>query len=312
MIPQMNRTSIITRVQACFLLAASLLAILAACQPAPALGDTRTRPIDGMTMAYVPAGSFQMGSTRDMRLYAKELCDQYGAGTALGSCSLTAFADESPAHPVTLSSFWIDRTEVTNGQYRLCVVAGACLPPVDLSSFTRGQYFADPAYDDYPVIWVTPGMAEAYCAWTGARLPTEAEWEYAARGPESLLFPWGNEFDQTRLNYCDAGCDGISDPSYDDGYPDTAPVGSFPSGVSWVGALDMAGNVREWVADWYGYYRPDALTDPRGPASGESRIPRGGSWYDRPDDTRSANRGANTTDYTRHKVGFRCAMDGEE
>jgi formylglycine-generating enzyme required for sulfatase activity len=96
------------------------------------------------------------------------------------------------------------------------------------------------------------------------------------------------------------------DPSYDDGYPETAPVGSFPSGVSWSGALDMAGNVREWVSDWFGYYAVDSQVNPIGDEEGQSYIPKGGCWLDTPDDLRSSNRGENTPDYTRHKVGFRC------
>jgi serine/threonine-protein kinase len=112
------------------------------------------------------------------------------------------------------------------------------------------------------------------------------------------------------LNYCDVNCKlGPKDETVDDGYADTAPVGSFPTGVSWCGALDMAGNVREWVADWFGYYPSERQVDPTGPSSGESRIPRGGSWLDIPDDIRSTNRGENTPNYTRYKVGFRCAKE---
>ena len=154
--------------------------------------------------------------------------------------------------------------------------------PWSIGSFSRQSYFGDPAFADYPVVHVDWRRAAAYCAWADARLPTEAEWEYAARGPEDRLFPWGDIFDPTRLNYCDRSCAGMSDPSYDDGFPDTAPVGSFPQGASWVGALDMAGNVREWVDDWYGAYASEAAFDPRGPEFGRIEDPRGGSWYDTP------------------------------
>jgi formylglycine-generating enzyme required for sulfatase activity len=99
---------------------------------------------------------------------------------------------------------------------------------------------------------------------------------------------------------------GPNDPQVDDGYTDTAPVGSYPGGGSWCGALDLAGNVREWVTDWYSDYPVSHQVNPIGPPTGEYRIPRGGSWLDVPDDIRSTNRGANTPDYTRHKVGFRC------
>ncbi len=199
---------------------------------------------------------------------------------------------------------------MTNRQYRRCVDAKACAPPVDSSSYTRRSYYGNSAYDDYPVVWVTQQQASEYCRWAEARLPTEAEWEYAARGPDNRIFPWGNAFDGKRLNYCDVNCTGgPNDVTVDDGYADTAPVGTFPTGVSWVGALDLAGNVREWVADWYGRYPAGRQVNPTGPISGTSRIPRGGSWLDTPDDVRSTNRGENSTDYTRHKVGFRCARD---
>jgi formylglycine-generating enzyme required for sulfatase activity len=179
-----------------------------------------------------------------------------------------------------------------------------------MGSFTRDAYFGDSAFADYPVVWVTRNQAAAYCVWAGAMLPTEAQWEYAARGPESRTYPWGDEFDPTRANYCDVSCaSGVVDPSYNDGYPETAPVGSFPSGVSWCGALDMAGNVREWVADWFGYFGVEPLVNPAGPDEGETTIPKGGCWLDSPGDLRSSNRGQNTPDYTRHKVGFRCSSN---
>jgi formylglycine-generating enzyme required for sulfatase activity len=250
-----------------------------------------------------------MGSSKDMVFAAKDMCNQAMGEPAPGICTYNTFMDEYPDHPVELTEFWIDQTEVTNHQYRLCMEAGACDPPQELGSFSREIYFESPDFDDHPVINLTYDMAQDYCAWAGALLPTEAEWEYAARGPEGNLFPWGNEFDPTKLNYCDSSCKGISDPHYDDGYPDTAPVGSFPEGASWVGALDLAGNVREWVSDYYGYFTDEKQTDPQGPPEGDSWVSKGGSWYDPVDNIRSTNRGANTPDYWRHKLGFRCVMD---
>ena len=274
------------------------------------LGDTFARSSDGMALVYVPAGEFQMGSDREGICYARKLCQQYGGKGAIATCGTAAFANEQPAHTVELSAFWIDRTEVTNGQYRRCVEAGACSPPDQTGSYTREAYFGEPGFDDYPVIWVTWQQATDYCSWAGSRLPTEAEWEYAARGPQSWIFPWGNDLNLSRLNYCDASCaTGVTDQLFDDGYPETAPVGSFPTGVSWCGALDMAGNVREWIGDWFAYYGKDRQVNPSGPASGQSRIPKGGCWLDTPDDTRCANRGENAPDYARHKVSFRCAVD---
>jgi formylglycine-generating enzyme required for sulfatase activity len=265
-----------------------------------------------MVMVYVPAGEFEMGTDDEGARYARRLCKKHTEGMGLSVCQPAAFANEQPAHAVVLDDFWIDRSEVTNEQYRRCVETGACEPPVESRSHTRESYYGNSAYDNYPVIWVTWRQAADYCAWAGARLPTEAEWEYAARGPKGQMFPWGDTFDGTRLNYCDANCElGPNDETVDDGYADTAPVGSYPAGVSWCGALDLAGNVREWVADWFGTYSAGQQVNPTGPAIGESRIPRGGSWLDTPDDVRSANRGENSPDYTRHKVGFRCARDTE-
>ncbi|MCP4543250.1 MAG: formylglycine-generating enzyme family protein [Chloroflexi bacterium] len=297
------------------LLTPIILALLTGCglmsmTDPPSVGTTQTRSTDGMVMVYVPAGAFQMGSDMDKIRYARELCNEYDSEQSLVICGQGTFGrDEWPTHTVRLDGFWIDRTEVTNGRYRQCVGAGDCDPPVESGSYTRDSYYGNDTYDDYPVVWVRWDQAADYCAWSGGRLPTEAEWEYVARGPEGLLFPWGDTFDGTLLNYCDVDCGGVNDETVDDGYPDTAPVASFPAGVSWCGAMDMAGNVREWVADWFEHYTPDEQVNPAGPPLGDSRIPRGGSWYDTPKDVRSTNRGQNTPDYTRHKVGFRCVSD---
>jgi formylglycine-generating enzyme required for sulfatase activity len=241
--------------------------------PAHQPGDTWTRPADEATMVYVAAGEFQMGSTLEQTKYALALCKASVPGISVAECQWANFDDERPAHAVALDGYWIDRTEVTNGQYQRCVQAGHCLPPVETGSYTREWYYGNPVYDDFPVVWVTQGQAADYCAWVGGWLPTEAEWEYAARGPEARLFPWGDEFDGTRLNYCDASsAAGMRDAELNDGFTETAPVGSFPSGISWCGALDMAGNVREWVADWFGYYPKGRQVNPRGPAHTARRL----------------------------------------
>jgi formylglycine-generating enzyme required for sulfatase activity len=265
-----------------------------------------------MTMVYVPAGTFEMGINNEGVSYSRRLCRERAQDLQVANCNPAAFVNEVPGHMITLDAFWIDRTEVTNGQYRRCVDAGSCTPPEDESSYTRAHYYDDAAYADYPVIWVTQVQAATYCDWAGGRLPTEAEWEYAARGPEGYMFPWGNTFEGTLLNYCDVNCPlGPNDPTEDDGFAETAPVGSYPAGASWCGALDLAGNVREWVSDWYAHYRPDPQTNPTGPSEGQEHIPRGGCWLDTPDNARSTNRGSNAIGYTRHKVGFRCAADLE-
>lgn len=273
----------------------------------PSPGSTRVRAPDGMHMVYVPEGTFLMGSDYLATGFARKLCREYMHRDTVAACQKSNYADETPAHAVTLAAFWIDQTEVSNRQYQQCEQAGVCEPPAERGSHYRPAYYGAADYAGFPVIFVTRGQAITYCEWVGGRLPTEAEWEYAARGPNSSIFPWGNAFDGTRLNYCDASCDaGPNDPKVDDGYAETAPVGSFPSGASWVGALDMAGNVREWVDGWYGSYPRAALIDPAGPERGELIIPRGGSWIDNPSLVRSANRGGNTPDYYRDYYGFRC------
>jgi carboxyl-terminal processing protease len=258
-----------------------------------ALGDTWDRPADGMVMVYVPGGTFLMGSTAAQIDAAKALCEQYP--DEYGKCKTESFEAEAPQHAVTVDGTWLDRTEVTNAQYALCVADGAC----------RESRLADhPAYngDDYPVAGIPWQDAADYCSWVGGRLPTEAEWEYAARGPEGHVFPWGDQFECTAGNLWDdvTGCD--------DGYPRPAPVGSFPAGISWCGALDMAGNAWEWVADLYGAYPAENQINPTGPAAGSERILRGGSWGYVPAYVRTMYRYPvpATADY--FAVGFRCTV----
>jgi len=233
-----------------------------------ALGDQRIRPADGMELVYVPAGSFRMGRE-------------------------TGTVDEKPAHTVTLDAFWLDRTEVTNAHYTQCVAAGECE-----STLSAGD--ADWNGATYPVIGVSWNYATAYCAWAGGRLPTEAEWEYAAGGPESRIYPWGDDQRQGYANCHEDDCR--------DGFETTSPVGTFPEGASWVGALDMAGNVWEWVNDWYSdsYYGISPTSNPPGPASGTYRVFRGSSFVDSLLNLRVANRDSDNPDVCSDGVGFRC------
>jgi formylglycine-generating enzyme required for sulfatase activity len=249
--------------------------------------DTRLRPADGMTMVYVPGGEFKMGKTWSL---------------------------QDRVHTVELGSFWIDQTEVTNAHYRRCVEAGACQAPTTCS--WGEPTYGDASKADHPVICVTWQAASNYCRWAGGRLPTEAEWEYAARGPLATTYPWGDDFDGTRLNSCDANCphedERVTD--YDDGQALTAPVGSYPSGASWCGALDLAGNVWEWIADWHGPYPLTRQTNPTGPESGSERLIRGGSWYhnDEYGFLRADNRHPfDPRDYN-HLIGFRCVVPTRE
>ncbi len=197
---------------------------------------TRTREKDGMVEVFVPAGEFLMGST---------------------SSDGDAYDDEKPQHTVYLDAYWIDQTEVTQGMYAKCVAAGQCSSPL----YSSGG-------DTYPVIGVDWNDAQAYCDWAAARLPTEAEWEKAARGTAGRIYPWGTAAPNANLL------------NFNVNVGETTEVGKYPNGASPYGALDMAGNVWEWVADWYDatYYQNSPTTNPTGPDSGDYRVLRGGSW----------------------------------
>jgi formylglycine-generating enzyme required for sulfatase activity len=256
-----------------------------AISPTPSVSPTVTatdqttyvRSADGMVMMSVPAGTFTMGST--------------------GLEDYDLWYAETPAHEVYLDAFFIDKTEVTNGMYALCVNNGPCTEPELTLSSTRSTYYGDYSYTTFPVIFVTWDQARAYCQWAGARLPSEAEWEKAARGSDTRLFPWGDEEPTCeRSNFL--GCAG-----------DTRAVGSHPLGVSPYGVLDMAGNVAEWVNDWMdeSYYTYSPRENPRGPSSGSDRVLRGGSWISTNSTIRSAARDLFLSEFGDAVTGFRCA-----
>jgi formylglycine-generating enzyme required for sulfatase activity/predicted Ser/Thr protein kinase len=265
-------------------------------------GDTWVRPADEMVMVYVPAGEFEMGSTE-------------------------GDDDEQPVHTVALDAFWLDRTEVTNAQFAAFVnVQGnqeeRGVPWLDLEyehcliEQVDGEFRPKSGYADHPVIYVTWYGAAAYCEWVGARLPTEAEWEYAARGELGYVYPWGDEFDCSRGNFDDeTQLDDYVVPGGEgcDGYERTAPVGSFPAGASWCGALDLAGNVWEWVADTYDgdYYESSPSRNPLGPEEKNLKVLRGGSWSYLYESVRCANRGRYGRCDRYDFIGFRCARGSD-
>jgi formylglycine-generating enzyme required for sulfatase activity/serine/threonine protein kinase len=264
---------------------------------------------EGMLM--IPGGEFYQGSNKPPDSYAD---------------------DEKPAHHVTLNPFCIDKTEVTVAAYKACSDRGACLPAADTVEFTQAtandrklysQFctIRDPGtFANHPINCVDWSMADTYCKRAKKRLPTESEWEFAARGPDGRTYSWGNDPpDETRMNACGKECsdwgkkNGVAMPGMypgDDKWPSTAPVGSFPAGASRFGLLDVEGNVWEWTADFYGPYTAADVEEPKGPPTGTERVIRGGGWngaqisWGRPTKRYSFEPTAHT-----HVIGFRCAAD---
>jgi formylglycine-generating enzyme required for sulfatase activity len=251
-------------------------------------GTVQVSDYDGMNLRYVPAGEFMMGNTFDDALAA---CSPFRP-----DCVLLGLENETPPHSIKLNAFWIDETEVTNGKYALCVAENACQPPLKTRSRSHALYYGNPAYIDYPVIYVSWQDAAAYCAWAGRALPTEAQWEKAARGTEQRIYPWGAHApNASRLNY------NLS-------IGDVAKVGNYPLGASPYGVLDLGGNVWEWVNDWYAanYYTNSPASNPSGPILGQYRVTRGGAWDGVV--VRASERATNPPTTQSDVLGFRCAL----
>lgn len=265
-------------------------------------------------MIAVPAGTFVQGS-------------KTGEGNP----------EETPRRLVTLSAYYTEKYEVTNANFKGCVAAGACTAPLIEKSNTRDSYYGNSAYDDFPMIYVTRDHAAAYCTWKSRRLPTEAEWEKAARGPAdgSLVglaggqcsvadsagtgnvancnlrpYPWGGAMSTSAPFASGADCTKLN---FHDGKDycvgDTSLVGSYPAGASPYGILDMAGNVFEWVSDRYdsAYYGSAPATDPTGPATGAFGVYKGGAWDTGSDYARSSDRVDKSPAGMFRNLGFRCA-----
>jgi formylglycine-generating enzyme required for sulfatase activity len=232
----------------------------------------------GVPMRLVPAGEFQMGSANGE-------------------------SDEMPVHTVYLDAFYIDKYEVTNAHYKVCVDADGCTPPKTTMSYIRDSYYGNLEFDNYPVIYVDWNQAKAYCEWHGASLPTEAQWEKAARSTDGRTYPWGEGIDCDKANYSgkDGSCIG-----------DTTEVGRYESGKSPYGVYDLAGNVWEWTADRYSvtYYQDSPSENPLGPdlGLGQFRVLRGSSWLNLGGyDLHSAYRFREDLTYAYYDIGFRCA-----
>ena len=273
---------------------------------------------DGSVMVLIPAGDFLMGSSEEQ---IARYIEQF-------HWAASWYEDEKPQHTVYLDAYYIDKYEITNAQYKTFVdetshsaptaskeailevfkstgqldvpdaVVNAIMEKCEPYIWKNGTY--PPGKEHHPVVLVLWEDANAYAQWAGKRLPTEAEWEKAARGTDGRTYPWGDELDATRMNY-------------DEHAGDTTGVGNYPSGVSPYGVYDMAGNVWEWVADWYDkdYYKYSPRKNPRGPKSGTSHIMRGGSWLFDGYDTRVADRNYHLGNPSciYNVNGFRCAKD---
>lgn len=232
--------------------------------PAP-IGNTKVSAEDGMILHLVPAGRFTMGSN--------------------------ANDNEKPPHEVELLAFWIDETEVTNEMYSACVATGICSQPIDSS------FLDNPAYKNHPVVFVRWQDARIYCEWAGRRLPTEAEWEKAARGTDTRAFPWGNAIPTNQLaNFNGTG---------------TTAVGRYPKGASPYGVLDMTGNVWEWVSSLYKSYPYNFGDGRENLNSTDDRVLRGSSWYNDITNLRLTYRGRSTPNDASNRVGFRCALSAD-
>ncbi|MGQ0603817.1 MAG: SUMF1/EgtB/PvdO family nonheme iron enzyme [Anaerolineales bacterium] len=294
--------------------------------PTPEPGSTAIASVDGMEMVYIPAGEFLLGATDEDLLAVDE-----------------EKQNPPPQRPIYLDAYWMDRTEVTVAQFQDFVTKANYITYAEAgkgdgpNASTGGWVYSvenfptfvitanwllpegpgtGPVRPQHPVVQVSWFDADAYCKWTGRRLPTEAEWDKAARGTEGVIYPWDQAFDGNAgwVNFCDTNCAASwRDSNSDDKATRTSTVGSYPGGASPYGLLDMSGNAWEWVADWYdfrGFYRvPDA--NPSGP---EQSVPvenlktvRGGSWFDRSTNVRASVRDKFTPDTRNNTVGFRCA-----
>jgi len=274
--------------------------------PSPTAPVAPSAVLPSSNSVFVPAGNFTCGSTwADVEAVLSDLCPRYTDSW----CRESSFEDElvrqevrnpqpdvsyMDSREIYLDGFYIERYEVTNANYAMCVEAGACAPPERTGSNPRHSYFADRRYANCPVVYVTWEDARTYCAWVDARLPTAAEWEKAARGTDGRWWPWGNWAPTNEANFRHPGQSAATEEDTVLVGGDLAPVGSYPADSSPYGAMDMAGNAMEWVDAWYG--------------PGKHEI-RGGSWNTGSFALRAAGRTGREPGALYFDVGFRCARD---
>ncbi len=234
-------------------------------------------PVVAEDMVLIPAGRFELGTT-------------------------SGGFDERPTRTINLDAYWIDRHEVTQHHYAQFVAATGHRKAAPPSRYAKN--ISKMTGENQPIMYVSWEDAEAYCRWKGKRLPTEAEWEKAMRGADGRLWPWGNQPDMLAANW----------GSVKDGYEGTAPVGSFPRDVSPFGVADGAGNIMEWVGDWYGEqaYRAAPERNPTGPEHGVYRVLRGGGYTTTGHDIRITSRSKMVPDFRDETIGFRCARSWVE
>lgn len=247
-------------------------------------------------MVLIPAGDFIQGSTDAEIDAAIQMCDNaYG-----GNCPHPRdwFTDEMPRRTVYLDAFYIDKWEVTNEQFSAFAADSGYQTDAEKKGEAQTwRSFNTPGREKYPVVWMSWNDANAYCGWASKRLPTEAEWEKAARGTDGRIWPWGSNWDNSRANTGDGGPGSVT------------AVGSYPAGASPYGVLDMTGNVWEWVADWYDplWYSNSPTHNPGGPPQGASRVLRGGAFKNPPWEVRAVHRHSGGPDGYAPDHGFRCA-----
>ncbi|MGB2962516.1 MAG: SUMF1/EgtB/PvdO family nonheme iron enzyme [Anaerolineales bacterium] len=299
--------------------------------PTPSFGpgDTSVSPVDGMVMHYIPGGEYILGSTQEDVDWAGEACVQFSE-----YCSSSSFEHEMPQHSVQLDPYWIDQVEVTMAMFTRFIeetgyeteaerIQYSFVNETGTFKVVQDADWENPFGPDFepkeedPVVHVSWYDAWAYCAWAGRRLPTEAEWEAAARGTDLRRFPWGDTLPgDTLANLADINLDSsrIKNEDVDDGFQTVSPVMSYPEGASPFGVLDMGGNAAEWVYDWYTpmYDLPSPAVNPVNTTEVEVRVVRGGSYNSMLTAARTSSRGGSNPYTSTSYTGFRCVSSDLE